>query len=282
MALRATKPTVSEKRLKALFFGEPGAGKTTAAIQFPRPYLIDTEKGAINEQYVKLLNSRGGVVFQTNVFAEIVAEVTSLLSVKHEYRTLILDPITTVYDDLIQAAERKVGQEFGRHYAEAKKEWKRLGNLLMRLDMNVIVTSHQKKLYGDGMAVMGNTFDGPKGLDYMFDLVFEVTKRGKDRVGVVRKTRCEGFPEGDVFPFSYDEVAKRYGRDILEREAVAVLLCGPGQATELRALLDERKDGADLLEKWLKKADAETIEELTAEQAAKCIESLTVKKGAAA
>jgi GTPase SAR1 family protein len=42
MALRAKKPEAVEKRLKALFYGSAGVGKTTAAIQFPRPYLIDT------------------------------------------------------------------------------------------------------------------------------------------------------------------------------------------------------------------------------------------------
>ena len=37
MALRGKKPEAIQKRLKALFFGLPGVGKTTAAIQFPRP-----------------------------------------------------------------------------------------------------------------------------------------------------------------------------------------------------------------------------------------------------
>lgn len=271
MALRGKKPTVIAKRLKALFYGEPGVGKTTAAIQFPRPYLIDTEKGAVNDQYGKAIETRGGVVFQTNDFQDIVQEVTSLLSEPHEYRTLIIDPITTVYDDLIQKAEAKVGSEFGRHYGEAKKQWKRLGNLLMRLDMNVIVTSHQKNLYGDAMKIIGKTFDGPKGLDYMFDLVFEVAKRGADRVGVVRKSRCTEFPEGDIFPFAYDEVAERYGRAVLEREAVAQALATTEQINELRSLLADRVNGQELQDKWLTKAEAETLEELPAEVADKCL-----------
>ena len=274
MALRGKKPEAAQKRLKALFFGEAGAGKTTAAIGFPKPYLIDTEKGAVNDQYSKRINGAGGVVFQSNDFREIVAEVTSLLSEPHNYRTLIIDPITTVYDDLIEKAERKVGTEFGRHYGEAKKEWKRLGNLLMRLDMNVIVTSHQKNLYGDAMKVVGKTFDGPKGLDYMFDLVFEVTKRGNERVGVVRKTRCEGFPEGDVFPFSYDEVAERYGRAVLERDAIPQVLASEEQIAELTSLLEPRKDADDLLDKWLTKAQAESPKELPADAAAACIKWL--------
>ena len=52
MALRGKKPEAVEKRMKALFFGPAGVGKTTAAIQFPAPYLIDTDRGAENDQYV--------------------------------------------------------------------------------------------------------------------------------------------------------------------------------------------------------------------------------------
>lgn len=274
MALRGKKPAQVEKRLKALFFGEAGAGKTTAAIQFPRPYLIDTERGAENAQYVRMIEERGGAVFACNDFDDIVREVTALLSEKHDYRTLIIDPITTVYDDLIEKAERRVGTEFGKHYAEAKKQWKRLGNLLLRLDMNVIVTSHQKRLYGDAMKVIGNTFDGPKGLDYLFDLVFEVGKRGKERVGTVRKTRLEAFPEGDVFPFSYDEVAERYGRAVLERDAAAEALATAEQVAELEALLADRKNGDELREKWLTKAMADSLAEMPAATVEKCIAHL--------
>lgn len=277
MALRGTKPSAVPKRLKALFYGEAGAGKTTAAIQFPKPYLIDTEKGAENAQYARVIERSGGAVFQSNDFGEIVREVTSLMTEKHDFRTLIIDPITTVYDDLIERAEGKVGTEFGRHYGEAKKQWKRLGNLLMRLDMNIIVTSHQKNLYGDAMKVVGKTYDGPKGLDYLFDLVFEVGKRGTERVATVRKSRVETLPEGEVFPFTYAEVAKRYGADVMEQAATPEKLATPEQCAQLTALLAERVNGADLLDTWLTRAKAETVEELPADVADKCIAFLAGK-----
>jgi len=274
MALRGKKPEPKDKRLKALFIGAAGVGKTTAAINFPRPYLIDTERGAENDQYGKIIVERGGALFQTSDFDEMVAEVKSLLSEPHEYRTLIIDPITTVYDDLLDKAAGRVGTDFGRHYGEAKKQWKQLYNLLNRLDMNVIVTSHAKKLYGENFADKGNTFDGPKGLDYLFDLVFEIQRRGAKRVGLVHKTRVERFPEGDVFPFSYDEVADRYGRDVLEREAVAIALATEDQAAEIRALIVEAEIPIESQQKWLEKAQASGWSEVAADQAGKIIAHL--------
>jgi AAA domain len=272
--LRGKKPRTIEKRLKALFYGEAGAGKTTAAMLFPRPYLIDCERGAENTQYVEAIEKVGGVIFQTTSFDEIVQEVIALIEEQHPYKTLVIDPITPPYNDLIDSAERKVGSDFGRHYGEAKKQWKRLGNLLMRVDCNVIITSHEKNLYGEKLVVMGKTFDGPKGLDYLFDLVIEVQKRGEDRVGVVRKSRLLGFPSGDIFPFSYDEVAKRYGREVLEREAVPVKLATVEQVARLVELLDARKDGEELEEKWLSKAKVESFDEMEFADAEKCIAHL--------
>lgn len=275
MALRGQPPTAVSKRLKALFFGPAGSGKTTAAIQFPRPYLIDTEKGAENDQYVKLLKAAGGAYFGTSDFEDMVKEVTALLSEKHEYRTLVVDPLTTVYDDLLDKAAKLVGTEFGRHYGEANKRMKHLINLLLRLDMNVIVTTHAKKEYGEGLVVKGETFDCWKKLDYLFDLVFRLEKRGTERVGRVMKTRCEGFPENEVFPFSYDNIAEKYGRDVLERGAVAEVLASPETIGQLAGLIELMKVPQETVDKWLDKAKAETLAELPADVAKKCIEFLT-------
>jgi hypothetical protein len=223
-------------------------------------------------------------VFQTNIFDEMVAEVTTLLTEKHDYRTLIIDPVTTVYNDLVDKAEQKVGNEFGRHHGEAKKQWKRLGNLLMRLDMNVILTSHEKNLYAEGaaMKVMGKTYDGPKGLDYLFDLVFELSKRGKDRIGRVAKTRIESFPEDDIFPFNYDEIAKRYGAEVLERQAQVQKLATAEQVADLKRLTELLNVPRETIDKWLDKAQAATFADMPADSAAKCIDHLKQQINSAA
>jgi DNA polymerase III delta prime subunit len=274
MALRGKKPETIQKRLKALFYGPAGVGKTTAAIQFPRPYLIDTEKGSENNQYVDLLGKSGGVVFHTTDFQELISEIRALLTEKHEYKTLIIDPLTVLYNNLLDQAETKVGSDFGRHYGEANKHIRHLINLLMRLDMNVIITAHAKNEYSSDMKVLGQTFDCYKKLDYLFDLVFEIQKRGKERVGIVKKSRIESFLDSEQFPFSYNTIAIKYGRDILERDAIAQELASLEQITEIKRLADLIKTPQEIIQKWLDKAQAETWEEMPADVIQKCIDHL--------
>jgi len=274
MALRGIKPTTVKKRLKALFYGPAGVGKTTAAIHFPKPYLIDTEKGATNDQYVKILDKNGGAYFYTGDFDEILKEVKALLTEEHPYKTLIIDPLTTIYNDLLDKSALKNGTDFGRHYSEANKQIKHLLNLLIRLDMNVIITSHAKNEYGQNMSVLGQTFDCYKKLDYLFDLVFEIQKRGKDRIGITKKSRIEALPDGDSFPFSYGEIANKYGKEILEKDSVSQKLASDEQIAQLKHLIDLYKEPAEIVSKWLAKAQAETLEELPEEVTIKIINHL--------
>lgn len=283
MTLRGKKPTTTEKRLKALFYGKAGVGKTTAAIQFPKPYLIDTEKGSVNDQYTKLINDNEGVVFQTTDFEEMLKEIKTLLTIKHDFKTLIIDPLTVVYSDLLDKAaitlskDGKDGTEFGRHYGLANKHMKHLLNLLLRLDMNVIVTSHAKNEYADNLKVVGQTFDCYKKLDYLFDLVFRIEKHGKDRMAFVEKTRITSFPEGEYFPFNYAEIAKRYGAETLEKAAEPEVLATEDNIKELNRLIELLKVPAEQTQKWLTKADAENFDEMSQKNILACIEFLKFK-----
>jgi hypothetical protein len=270
MALRAKKPEAVTKRLKLFMFGPAGVGKTTAAIQFPNSYVIDCEKGA--ENYDKLVTTSGSVVYQTTDINEVLQEVKSLLTEKHEYRTLVIDPITTVYNDLLEKCEHKVGTDFGRHYGEANKTMKRLANLIMALDMNVVITAHAKAEYGQNFSKIGYTFDGWKQLDYWFDLVIELGKRGKKRFAKIVKTRLEQFPDEDVFEWSYDSIKKRYDVSILEREAAAVKLASPEQIREIKDLLALVRLPEGTTDKWFAKAGVDVWEDMPADVLAKCIE----------
>ncbi len=292
--LRGVAPAAIKKRLKVLFFGEAGVGKTTAAIQFPKPYLIDTERGAENDQYVKLLKASGGAYYHTTDFDDMLQEVIALLTTKHEFRTLIIDPLTVPYNDALDKSAKSLatksdvtGTEFQRHKQAPDRKVKHLLALLLRLDMTVIITSHAKAEWKNSAPTGQNTFDCYNKLDYLFDLVIEMKKIGgaKDstRTAIVRKTRIESFPLGDSFPFAYAEFAARYGNDLLESVAAVETLATVEQVAEIKRLIELVNVPADKTEKWLEKAGAERWEEMPAESIAKCILYLheQVTKGAA-
>lgn len=273
MALRGKPPEAVQKRLKLFMFGAAGVGKSTSSAMFPNAYIIDCEKGT--ENYDEIIRASGSVVFHTTDMDEVIAEVKSLLTERHEYRTLVIDPITAAYNDLLEKSEAKVGTEFGRHYGEANKAMRRLANLLMSLDMNIIITAHQKKEYGQNLAVIGETFDGWKQLDYWFDLVIQLQKNGKKRFGRVVKTRIKGFPDAERFEWSYDEVKRRYGEggdvSMLEKAAATVALATAQQVADLSALLSVVRLPEGTTEKWLKKANVDAWEDMPQEAIEKCI-----------
>lgn len=274
MTLRAKKPEAIQKRLKLFMFGEAGVGKTTAAIQFPDAYLIDAERGM--ENYDKTIATSESVVFPTTDIDEVITEVRSLLTEKHDYRTIVIDPITPLYTDLLEKCEKITGTEWGRHYGEANKSMKRLINLLMMLDMNVIMTSHAKAEYGDEMKKIGITFDGWKKLDYVFDLVLQLDRRGPKRFATVRKTRLEAFPDGDSFEWDYKEFIKRVG-DTIEQKAEAVALATAQQVTEINGLLEVVTMPDGTTGKWFTKANVDRFEDMTGKQIEGCIKLLKSK-----
>jgi len=273
MALRGTTPEKKAKRLKALVYGESGVGKTTLAIQFPKPYLIDTERGSVNDQYVDQINKSGGAVFHTTSFDDIVQEIRLLISEKHEFRTLILDPITVVYEDMLNHWERRVGSDFGKHYSAAKKEWKRLTSLLTKLDMNVVMTAHQKVQYADdgSFKVAGVTYDGAKGTDYWVDLALECFREDGERKMRVVKSRIEHLVEGESMAMDYETIAHHYGGN-LDAKSVPVLIAQVENVQELERMIQGDDRGAELLTKWLRAAGVEEIKDMSDEQIRRCIE----------
>src|SRR5205823_6510377 len=157
-------------------------------------------------------------------------------------------------------------------YGAANKEMKRLANLIMALDMNVVITAHAKAEYGDNFRKLGYTFDGWRQLDYWFDLVIELGKKGKKRMGRVVKTRIETFPDEDVFEWSYDAIKRRWDSQTLERPANVVQLATSQQVAEMTQLLSVVRLPEGLVEKWFSKANVDDWEDMPAEAMSKCID----------
>ncbi len=291
MALRGKTPEAKDKRLKMMLFGPAGVGKTTAAIQFPNAYIFDLERGV--ENYHATIKSKGSVVFQTTNPDEVREEIKSLMTEKHSYTTIIIDPVTILYSAINEKwnriftkyADTEKATELGdfgfRFWAKVKQDYKSIMRMLLSCDCNVILTSHQKDLYGDGMKKIGFGSDSMKGDEYLFDYIFQLGKDSKDkRIAITKKERAElgknKFPQ--EFEWSYANFQIYYGKDELERPSVPVPLATDEQVAEVKRLLGIVKVEDTFEVDILNKADVDTWEEMTADKIQKTIDFLNKKK----
>lgn len=289
MALKAKKPEVKEKRLKMFVFGPAGVGKTTASLQFPRSYIIDTEHGT--DFYAESINKAKSVVIHTLNPDEIKEELKALLTEKHDYKTLIIDPITQVYNATQEKWTRVFEkhaktekdaevQDFGmRYWGKVKGDFKSIQRLMLALDMNVIITSHQKDVYGTGFNKVGVTYDSMKGDDYLFDLVFRVERKNGSLMAYKVKERAEigkeKFPA--EFEWSYANFVKYYGKEIIEKDAAPVLMATDEQVEKVQKLLEIVKVPEETVNSWFLKADVSEWSEMNGEQIVKVIDFLEKK-----
>ena len=269
-------------RLKLLLFGATGVGKTTSSI-WPDSYFIDTERGT--DHYGKLLADRNCAVVQTTDLLEASTHLERLADGDHDFKTTVVDPVTAFYDDsqnrwtdrytafhTAKEEDMKASmQDFGPSFwGKVKREQKQFIALLKRLDMNVIVTAHEKDKYapGQGLQIIGQTYDGLKGLDYLFDVVLRLTLRGDKRVALTLKDRTHKFPES--FEYKYDTILELWGEG-LTRKAATVPMATPEQVTEVEALLKTIKVGDDWVSSVFRKAEVDAWGELDQDQIGKCI-----------
>jgi hypothetical protein len=281
--LKAVDPKAAEpSKPKILIFGKPGVGKTWASLDFPKVYYLDTEGGADLPHYTAKLEAAGGVYFGPDQgsldFNEVIGQVQALATEEHDYKTLVIDSITKLFNIAVSQEAERLGDKnaFGADKKPAIAHMRRLVSWLTRLDMNVILIAHEKAEWRNGEQV-GDTFDCWDKLEYELHLCLHILKTGADRKARVRKTRLTGFPDASTFPWSYAEFADRYGKDVIEKQGKALELASAEQVAELTTLIDTVKLPDGQVDKWLAAANAETFNEMDAEKAAKLIAHIRSK-----
>lgn len=289
--LKARPPAANkEGRIKMLVYGLPKVRKTWLALSFPRPFYFDTEHGARLPHYQARLKEFGGGYMGpqdgTLDFDVLIEQMKLLATTKHDYKTLVVDSITKIFQTkiaLTTEAMEAAGKEiaFGNDKLAAVREMRKLVNWLTRLDMNVILVAHEIDRYGDngkgGRDVIGVKPDAWAKLEYELDLCIHAVNRGPEFAAMVEYTRLLGFPKGEKFPLEYEEFAKRYGKDLIEGETKELVLAEPAQIEELSRLVELFKVAPEEIQKWLTKAQAESFAEMDTEVIQKCIEFVKAK-----
>lgn len=218
------KAEAEAPRLKMYIYGKTGTGKTVTALNFPSPAVIDAEDGTLhygdNFDFYKI---------RTSDISTIHAALDELLADPGNFKTLVIDPMSVIYDQIQRNKEDRMKDKTGNmnyelqplDYKSIKTEVKILMTKLLALDMNVIVTARSKPLYAKGefMKEIGQQPEGHKDMPYMFDVVLElyVADDGETRMAKVTKDRTNKLPH--EFEFSYNSFVEYLGLEILERDA---------------------------------------------------------------
>ncbi len=280
--LKAVPPKAAEpSKPKILIFGKPGVGKTWASLDFPSVYYIDTEGGADLSHYTDKLEKSGGVYFGLEQgsldFDSVIEQIQALATENHPYKTVVIDSITKVFNVSVAVEAERLGDgnAFGADKKPAVAQMRRLINWIQRLDMNVVLIAHEADLWGKDekgqQAIVGSKFDCWAKLEYELHLCLNISKVGPKRLARVTKTRLTGFPDASTLPWSYAEFADRYGKDVIEKSSVALVLATPDQIAELNSLIASVKLPDGIVDKWLTAANASNFAEMDADKIDKII-----------
>lgn len=275
MPLKGRKPELVKPR-KPFFMisGKFGIGKSMFCLDFPKPYYIDTEQGATRKQYTSKLIKNEGAYFGRDEgsqdFYTLIEEVKSLATEKHDYKTLVIDSFTHLYLLEASIAEEKIGNDFAKDRKEANRPTRRLFRWLNKLDMTIIIVCHPKDKWtrkGKEIVCEGTTFDGYEKIEADLDLWIEVHKNeGDERFFTVRKTRIDSFKLNSTHILDYSYFSKLYGKDIIEEESKPIVLASEDQISQIISMIEALNIKEDTIERWFKKTDTSSFDEMTNEQ----------------
>lgn len=280
--LLAVSPKAAEpSKPKILIFGKPGVGKTWASLDFPSVYYIDTEGGADLAHYTDKLEKSNGVYFGPTQgslsFASVLEQIQALATESHQFKTVVVDSITKIFNLEITKEAEKLGDKnaFGADKKPAIAKMRRLVSWIQRLDMNVILVAHEKPLWGTDSSgertEIGVTFDAWDKLEYEMHLCLNIIKNGENRLAKVKKSRLLQFPDSSVSPWSFSSFSERYGQDVIQKKSTALVLATPEQLQQLQTLLEIVKLPEGTIDKWFSSANVSCFEDMDSEKITKII-----------
>lgn len=273
-----------QPRLKTLIYSGPGAGKTHFCCSFPDTYYIDTEGLEDYPHFEEMIINNGGQLFYLTELTDIINHVKKLISTKHNYKTLIIDSISFPVGWLAQMEAERLqkkskdgseGTDWGVNLAKGKRLTYHLGILLSMLDMNVIVTSHERVKFSEGKEI-GAIFDVNDKIAYALGAVWNLKLQGKNRRLYVEKSRYPAMKHGDSIDFNngYDEIKNIFGEEIFKREVKTIDFATNDQILEFKRLTQLLGVSDESIQSRLRTEKSPSIESVSKETMKTWIEKL--------
>lgn len=150
------------KRFKISAYGGPGTGKTLFGLSFPKVAVIDMERGtdwyAGNVVVPELGIDPNFMVKHTKsatVVKDIVRKLADVLDKNPGYiETLVIDPITLVWDNIQEAFMARLRKKKGedakvqfQHWKEIKAPYRELMTDLLNLPVHIVLLGREAAMY---------------------------------------------------------------------------------------------------------------------------------------
>lgn len=196
-----------EPKMKVLVYGASGVGKTFFALSGKgKIAVIDTEGGTAH--YAGREGLQEFDVLPTKTYKDVKAAVEFVAANPDAYGTLVIDPLTVIWETLQDSAQIKraaANAAKGRgtgiveetdlemlDWGRIKRQYKSLLTAIINLPIHTIVIAREKdetEKRGDQMVKVGSKPDCEKGTPYFFDTVLRMFVDGGARKMTVVKDR---------------------------------------------------------------------------------------------
>lgn len=281
-----------------LLFGDSSTGKSVTALRFPSPCVIDLENST--RRYRDAFDFD---VLPPCEVGELPGVIDWLSKGDHDYKTLVIDPITLFCDAVVDMhaqwfLNRRKSTHAGHHgefydlqpgdYRVIKSWLKRFIRRLHVLDMNVICVAREKPRYAKGKVMQedGVTFDGDRSLSYEFDYVIRLYRPEPGREFKAETLKEREIDESRKLPvrFLLDDNFSRPPKVLMDRFEAEIFrpvekreFITDDQSIEIESLINGLMMKPRVVKKSLARYGAQHLTELTREQADEIIDKLTEK-----
>lgn len=265
MFVRAKKV---KRFVKVALWGDKKSGKTRFALSFPKPCVIDTERGTL--MYADRYDF---AVKDANRWAELLQALDALEKGDHDFQTLVIDSLTIFWQDLIDVQIDYVKNRRGNEvlstgdWGTIKRRWKSFINRLVDLNMHVVLVMREKDEYttetdqrtGEEKSKKTGEHlpDAEKSTGYVFDFILHlITREDKKAKSSKHFVVVDGSRRDEIPKYAEYDITNKRGYDVIFKPIEEKMLSG--EAPKPRAIQKEKvaPDSAPAAEKPVESASA--------------------------